>query len=158
MEWFVWFENTALSTWVRESPPVFPTILILHALGLGALVGVSVMHALRALGVVRNVAMESLHAFGPLLWIGFVVNLVSGILLLAAYPAKALTNAVFYVKFACIAAAFIAVSSLRRSELRGMDEQARRVRAVAVLLSWAGAITAGRLLAYTHHVLLASHL
>jgi hypothetical protein len=30
--------------------------------------------------------------------------------------------------------------------------------AIAVLLLWAGAITAGRLLAYTHHVLLASHL
>jgi len=158
MDWFAWFENTSLSSWVRESPPVFPTILILHALGLGALVGVSVMYALRGLGVVRTIPAAALRAFVPLLWTGFVVNLISGVLLLAAYPAKALTNVVFYVKFACIIGAFIAVNALRACEVGRTPENALRLRAIAVLLLWAGAITAGRLLAYTHHVLLAAHL
>ena len=158
MEWFASFENTALSIWVRESPLVFPTILILHALGLGALVGVSVLYALGALGIVRNVATAALRPVDRLLWIGFVVNLASGLLLLAAYPAKALTNAVFYVKFGCIIAAFVLLSSLRAYDTGEIEAGRARKRAIAVLLLWGGAITAGRLLAYTHHVLLASHL
>ena len=155
MEHFAWFENTGLSTWVRESPLVFPTILILHALGMGALVGVSVLFALRALGVTAAVPNALLRAFVNTLWMGFACTLISGVFLLIAYPAKALTNTVFYVKLACVIAAFGTLRALyvRDTKLDG----ANRARAVAVLALWFAAITAGRLLAYTHHILLASH-
>ena len=37
------------------------------------------------------------------MWAGFWVNAVSGVLLLIAYPTKALTNPLFYVKLVLIA-------------------------------------------------------
>ena len=36
------------------------------------------------------------------MWLGFGINLVSGLALLLAYPAKALTNRVFYMKMALV--------------------------------------------------------
>ncbi len=162
MEFFAWFESTALSIWVRESPLVFPTILIVHALGMGSLVGVNVFVGLRALGFVESISTEMLRSFFPIMWLGFVASLASGLLLLAAYPAKALTNPIFYLKFAFIGAAFVVLRAIRRRAawMDAVDAMPALIRigAVALLVLWAAAITAGRFLAYTHSVLLASHL
>src|SRR4029450_1711509 len=43
--------------------------------------------------------------FMPVMWFGFWLNAVSGVALLVAYPTKALTNPVFYLKLALIALA-----------------------------------------------------
>jgi hypothetical protein len=161
MEFLAWFENTSLSIWVRETPWVFPTILVAHALGMGSLVGVNALVGLRALRVVTSISSAMLERFAPLMWSGFVVSLVSGAALLAAYPAKALTNPLFVVKFAFIGLAFYVLKRVRR-RLAQPDDPAvlasLRIAAVGLLLLWAGAISAGRFLAYTHSVLLASHL
>jgi len=161
MEWLAWFENTSLSIWTRESPLVFPTILIAHALGMGALVGVNVFLGLRAFGFVRSVSAATMERFVPIMWLGFVACLGSGLLLLAAYPAKALTNGVFYMKFIFMAAAFAVSLRLRRRLVQANDQVVAgslRTSGAMLLLLWAGVITAGRFLAYTHTVLLASHL
>jgi hypothetical protein len=158
MELLAWFENTGLSTWVRESPPVFPTILVIHAIGMGTLVGANVVVGLRAIGIARSIELSTLARFAPLVWIGFIACLVSGLLLLAGYPAKALTNPVFYLKFAFIGAAFALWRRMRRTMDSGEVVGTLPLAGVGLLLLWAGVITAGRFLAYTHTVLLASHL
>jgi hypothetical protein len=94
----------------------------------------------------------------PLAWIGFIASLVSGLLLLAGYPAKALTNPVFYLKFACIGAAFALWLRMRRIMNAGDVVGTLPMAGIGLLVLWAGAITAGRFLAYTHTILLASHL
>jgi hypothetical protein len=165
MEFFAWFENTALSIWVRESPLVFPSILIAHALGMGTLAGINVLIGLRAIGVAKAVPPAMLERFVPLMWTGFIASLLSGLLLLAAYPAKALTNPVFYLKFVLIGGAF-ALSNAVRRRLSAPDAQmsvplawtSLQWAGAMLLLLWAAATTAGRFLAYTHSVLLASHL
>jgi hypothetical protein len=166
MEFFAWFENTSLSIWVRESPLVFPTILIAHALGMGALVGVNAFIGLRAIGVAKAVPAVMLERFVPLMWTGFVASLLSGFLLLVAYPAKALTNPVFYLKFTFIGGAFFWSNEVRRRLIASGDSTSTASlrwislnrAGVLLLLLWASAITAGRFLAYTNSVLLASHL
>ncbi len=159
MESFLWFENTWLSIWVRESPLVFPTALVAHAMGMGTLVGVNVLIGLHALGVTPQLSGAMLVRFLPLMWAGFLASLLSGLLLLAAYPAKALTNPVFFLKFVLIALGLVVGRRvLRRITGQPVSIGSLRMVAIGALLLWAGAITAGRLLAYTHHVLLASHL
>jgi hypothetical protein len=94
--------------------------------------------------------------FLPLLWLAFAINAVSGILLLIAYPTKALTNPVFYVKLCLIALAVwlvyrIGAAVLRTPDVdRGTVTAEARMLAAASLASWIALITAGRLLAYTH--------
>jgi hypothetical protein len=88
------------------------------------------------------------------MWIGLSINAVSGVLLLIAYPTKALTNPLFYVKLALIGVGIWAALRLRRDvQGRGSGGEAlpSRVRALAgaSLACWVAVIFAGRFLAYT---------
>jgi hypothetical protein len=165
VNFLIWLEQTPLSVWVREAPTLwaFPFILFLHTLGLAILAGLSVAFNLWILlGYARRYSLAPLRPFFPLMWIGFTVNLVSGLLLLAAYPAKALTNPVFYIKMLLIV---LAVGELEwaRKVVFAADRATQwrptpmlNALAVAALVLWAGAVLTGRLLAYTHSVLMAS--
>lgn len=149
---FLWLESTAFSVWVRESPSIFafPVILALHTIGLGLLVGLNGALDLRLLGFVRQIPPGAFRVFLPVMWLGLWINLLSGVALLAAYPTKALTNPVFYLKLALIAAALVILRIVLRRGLT--DEVAPRgvkVLAAASLVCWAASIAAGRLLAYT---------
>ena len=147
----LWIESAAFSIWMRESPSIFafPGILAAHTIGLGLLGGLSVALDLRVLGVAPGMPASIFRRFVPLMWVGFWMNLLSGIALLMAYPAKALTNPVFYLKLALIGTSIVLlVMILRRADVPG---EGRRLKALAgvSLVVWAAATTAGRLLAYT---------
>jgi len=177
---FLWLEATPLSVWVRESTSVmaFPAILSAHAIGMGLAAGINSALALRLLGVARGVPVRELRRFVPLMWLGFWLNAASGALLLIGYPTKALTNPVFYLKLSFIALALwtyritsrrVFAREVDQTELAAVSagggtvgvvvtQEAVKLRTLAfvTLMSWTGAITAGRLLAYTYRRLLAS--
>jgi hypothetical protein len=154
----IWLEGTALSQWIVGSPSMFafPGFLVLHAIGMGLAAGLSVALDLRLLGVAASMPVGEFRRFRPVLWLGFWVNAVSGVLLLIAYPTKALTNPVFYLKLLLITTGMVLMMRMQRAVT---DERVladateakvlRRMAAVS-LLCWTGAIFAGRLLAYTH--------
>jgi hypothetical protein len=157
------FEQSALSVWVRESPSLlaFPFILYLHTLGLAMLAGIHVGLALWLLAS-RTVPPFDLKSVYRVMWLGFGINAVSGLVLLAAYPAKALTNWIFFVKLALVAAALWTLQRTKDeivvangTAAREITQRGRRLALLSLFL-WAGTIFAGRLLAYTHHILLAS--
>jgi len=151
-------ENSALSDWIRGSESIFafPAIITFHTIGMGFLAGGSAVIDLRILGVAPHVPLKSVARFLPVLWLAFSVNAASGILLLIAYPTKALTNPVFYVKLCLIALAVVVVYRIGTVVLRAPDVDQKpvpakgRTLAVVSLMTWIGLITAGRLLAYTH--------
>jgi hypothetical protein len=158
---FELIEASALSTWLRESDSMlaFPGVLIVHTLGMAMVVGVPAAVSLRLLGVARGVPLNALGSFIPLAWLGFALIAISGVLLVIAYPAKALTNPVFYVKLALIgfAAALLArMSRSLRAEPSRVEMRSARTLAIASLAVWMLTITAGRLLPYTYRYLLSS--
>jgi hypothetical protein len=155
---FVWLEATSLSTWIRESTSVwaFPMILSVHTVGMGFVAGLNAAVAFRILGFAPAVPLLELRRFLPVMWIGFWANAVSGVLLLIGYPTKAFTNPVFYLKLTFIALALVVLGFIMRSvfgdaslDLKPATRNARLL-AAASLVCWTGAITAGRLLAYTY--------
>ncbi len=154
---FSWLEATALSTWLSESPSLlgFPFLLVLHTLGLAFLVGANVAIDGRILGLARGVPLLSLRRYYRAMWAGFWVNACSGVLLLIAFPTKALTNPVFYLKLGLIAVALTIGAAIKRRMMEGTvaagtrAPRALKVLAVASLACWLTSITAGRLLAYT---------
>jgi hypothetical protein len=160
---FIWLESTAFSTWIRESPSVFafPAILSLHTIGMGLVAGINLAIALRILGAGSGVPLKEMKRFLPVMWSGFWLNAASGVALLIGYPTKALTNPVFYLKLSLIAVALGIVTWITRQVLNdsraaGGGPPARaRLFACASLACWVGAITAGRLLAYTYSRLMA---
>jgi hypothetical protein len=158
---FTWIERTAFSTWLREAPSlwVFPFILILHTVGLAFLVGANVAIDVRVLGLARGVPPRSLVRYHAVMWVGFWINAASGILLLAAYPTKSLTNPLFYVKLLLIAVALWLAAAIRARLPEGGEPLSAapaplRALAIASLACWTLGIVAGRLLAYTYSRLL----
>jgi len=158
-----WIESTALSIWLRESISLlaFPTVLIIHAIGMGFLAGTNAVVDLRILGIARKVPLSLLERFFPVMWFGLIINAISGVLLFIAYPTKAATNPLFYVKLGCIAAGVLMTLRIRKAVLRtpsfdlGMSSTNAKLQAAISLVLWAGAITSGRLLAYTCKYLIA---
>jgi hypothetical protein len=158
-----WIEATALSVWLRESPSLwaFPFVLILHTVGMGFLAGTNVAMDLRVVGFAPKVPLSLFEKFFLVMKISFVVNAVSGILLLIAYPTKALTNPLFYIKLFLIAVGLIQAVWMRSHVLRNPVTDVEgpstkgKVMASASLATWTAAVAAGRFLAYTYAHLMA---
>jgi hypothetical protein len=155
-------EQTPFSVWIRESESVFAYyfILVFHTIGLSLLVGTSALVALRLLGVAPALPLPPLKKLFPLIWGGLWLNITSGMLLLFAYPTKALTNPIFYLKLALVGFAVRVMMDIERRFLGSSSDvdpdmmaKARWV-AMGSLLLWCAVIGTGRLLAYTSSYIL----
>jgi hypothetical protein len=159
MTYLLWLSRTAPAVWARESESIwaYPTILFLHTLGLGLLVGFTTAIDFRILGFSSRLPLAPMGRFFRLVWIGFWINALSGTALLVMAPAK-LLNPTFAVKMACIGLGVVTALWIKRevfpsglgtgpSDTAGVSTLARFL-AISSLLLWAGAITAGRLMAY----------
>ena len=154
-------EESGVSTWLRESesPFAFYFVLLFHTFGLAMLVGGSAVIDLRLLGIEREIPLVPLRRLFSVMWLGFAINAASGTLLLIAYPTKALTNPVFYLKLLLIGSAVWVMAKLKDHvfEDAGLDDAAMMAQGKTLakwsLVLWIGAITAGRLLAYTYKYL-----
>ena len=147
-------QASAFSTWLRESPSVwaYPTVLTLHTLGLGVLVGANWMVDLRVLGVGRAIPLGILSRAFPIMWAGFWVNAITGVLLLVADPTKGMIP-IFLWKLAMIAVGVALILLLKRKVYgRGveMDSASFGVKTMATLslVIWIAAIATGRWMAY----------
>src|SRR5262245_53409195 len=118
---FKTIEESGISSWIRDSPSFFAYwfILSFHALGMGLLVGASVIIDLRVLGVARELPLSPLKGLYGIIWTGFWIQVASGLLLLVAYPTKALTNPDFYLKLLLIG---LAVAFMQRLRKRILDD------------------------------------
>lgn len=154
-EYLVWLEGTAFSTWVKESGSVwaYPTILTLHTMSMGALVGAILVLNLRVLGVAAKVPLHELAAIFRAFWLGAAVSALTGVVLFCADATTKGTTPVFFVKLGFIAIALV-VAKMQRTAVfgPGTDDQVAsgraRLLAIASLICWTGAITAGRFMAY----------
>ena len=160
METLARIEVTALSLWFRESGLAFFGSLTLHSLAMALVVGINLAIAFRLLGIVPSFALNPLMRFYQMHWIAVILIFLSGLALLLAYPAKALTNPVFYAKFAMLSVGLIIASKLQnlirtRSE-NELNSKTVKLVALTSIVVWVGTITTGRFLAYTNSVLLAS--
>jgi hypothetical protein len=151
-ELWIWLEGTALSTWARESPSIwaYPTILTLHTIGLGILVGAGAIVDLRLLGVAARIPLRSLSGVFPIIAVAFALNAASGIILFMCNATTKGPQPIFYIKLALIGLAVWTTLMTRR--LIRVDDPGsalfRRGVAASSLFFWAGAIAAGRLMAY----------
>jgi hypothetical protein len=144
-------ESTAIATWVRESPSIFAYTLVLslHAIGLAIVVGVSAVVALRAVGRFDQIPLAPMLKLYPVMWAGFTINTISGLMLLSANATGMLSMPMFYIKMAFIAAAVVTLSLLKPRLAAGSGA---RGLSYALLGFWLGAIVAGRLTAYPYFV------
>jgi hypothetical protein len=161
MAFLAWLSGSAVGEWVSGSTWGYPSLLFVHTLGLGILVGLNSAVGLRLLGCAPRIPVAAMQPLFPYMWAGFWLNAVSGSVLFIADAPKKAANPSFLVKLVLIALAVVVMRALKRhtfpanpsnvSNLSNPDVVTGRARMLAVmsLLLWAGAITAGRMMAYT---------
>ena len=157
MHFLEWLENTGFSVWVRESGTVwsYPFIIFLHTVGLGFLVGPSIAICMRICGFAPAVSLPPMEKFYRVMWVGFWINVASGVAMLLPEATTKMISPVFYIKLVFIAAAVWMMHLLRKSVFGSRDVMEMKklptksvMMAAALMVCWAGAITAGRLMAY----------
>ena len=145
-----WLEASSVAVWVGTSPSVWahPTVLTVHTAGMGILVGASWMLDLRLLGINRHIPLSAFRWVFPAIALGLAMNLATGVLLFMKNATTWGTSIPFFVKMTLVVVAVGTLAPLRSRVLRDADPGPARALAIVSLLAWAGAVTAGRLLAY----------
>jgi len=152
-------QNSPFAFWLSQG--AFPPIITVHSMGMAILVGLQGIINLRVLGIGRGgLPIPAMRRFMKVVWLGFWMNLVSGVLLFSIYPDKYVHNTLFRFKLSFIVAGLVIGALLNTSLLSVGDEYAvegpkasspARAKALAVLslACWISAIVAGRYLAYS---------
>jgi uncharacterized protein DUF6644 len=148
-------DQSAFSTWLLSSNSIwaYPTVLTLHTFGMMVLVGSALMIDLRLLGFGRGIPLSSMERLFRVMWGAFWLNLVTGTMLFIADASKRATQPLFLIKLLLVASGIATIVLIRRRIFDGTTEPlvisgASKRLAVASLLVWCAAVTAGRLLAY----------
>ena len=155
MSAFQRLQQSAFTDWFLGSPSIwaYPTVLTLHTVGMAILVGASFVINLRVLQVSGLIPLHRLQALYRFVWIGFAINLVSGVILFITEAADRIVDPVFGIKMISIAVALALGLVVKRRAIDRMDApQAATLQtrslAAAALGMWTVAIVAGRLMAY----------
>jgi hypothetical protein len=151
-DFYTFIEGMAVSTWIREGGEWYgyALILFMHTIGLGLVAGVTCMMNLRLLGF-TNMPVKALTKLYPIIWYGFYLNLITGVLLIMADAATKLGNWDFWVKMLLIAVGLVIQTRIQKKMLaEPSDGVPPGIGGLAwlSLLCWFGTILAGRLLAY----------
>jgi hypothetical protein len=153
-----WLASTHYSVALHESLFMYPLIESTHVLALTLFVGLAVMLDLRLLGLtLKDVPVsEVLDRVLPWTKAGFVVMMVTGLLLFYAIPVRNYQNIFFRIKVVMLLLAGLNVWVFHtRVERRVADwdldpvaPKGARVAAVVSLILWAAIVVAGRMIAY----------
>jgi hypothetical protein len=154
-EFLLRLQESDFGVWVSSAPTLlaYPTILMLHTVGLAMIVGPAWVLDMRLLGFGARLPIDALRGAFRVMWIGFVINASTGIALFISEADEKGMKWIFWVKMVAIVLALVVTSRLRTAVYGGSTPpEAPPVRAkklaVASLALWFVAITAGRLMAY----------
>lgn len=152
-----WLYDSAAADLIRASLWGYPITLTIHGIGMGIVVGLLLVVNLRLLGYFRNISIQGL----PKLWgwavFGFIINLISGLLLFVADAPNFATNWAFLLKILMIVIGVVIAFLLKTApvfkNIQNLNAEAvagtkGRILAVTSLLVWLLAIIFGRLVGY----------
>jgi len=175
MELLASLELTDFSTWLRESDWGYPVVLCVHAVGMGMVVGITWMYCARVLGFAKEFPLWGFDRLFGLAWFGFAINAVSGVLLFIGEPRRLAVTPAFWIKMVLIVFAGLSLWALEKA-LHGEPDhgalaagalggaggaivadasaavvvtRGAKVAAIASIVFWLAAITAGRIIGYT---------
>jgi hypothetical protein len=146
--------DTWLGDYTRHNSWLFTLGLVLHFIGLCLLMGGMLVIDLRILGLAKRVPIGSVLAVLPVAIVGFVLNLLTGIMFFCFDPFGYWRNPAFNIKMALILIAglnalwFTFTEHRRLAATRGgfNTSGAAKLSAAASLFLWFSVILFGRLI------------
>ncbi|MDP9051208.1 MAG: hypothetical protein M3O31_10900 [Acidobacteriota bacterium] len=153
-----WLDHTSIGTAIRDSLWLFPVIETFHIFGIISLVGSTSILDLRLMGLTfRDEPVSKLaQRFLPWAWFGFIVQVVTGVLMFASEAAKMYGNWAFQVKMLLILAAGLNAIVFHSLAYKSVDKWDRdpvaplsaRIAGTFSILLWFGIVAMGRWIAY----------
>ena len=154
-------EGSGLGRAMREWLWLYPSVEVVHIVGIGLLFGSIAVLDLRLLGVSRNLSVKRLarHVL-PWTAASFLLIVPSGLMMFSAHATEFIDSGVFVTKMLLILAGGLNAALFHAITYRTVDvwdaEEMRhlapppsaRLAAALSLLLWVGVIACGRLLAY----------
>jgi hypothetical protein len=144
----IWIEESGLGIYVREDLWGFAIALSMHAVGMAMVLGVVVVTNLRVLGYVSDIPVLSYTNLFPAAWLGFAINLTSGIMLYVSHATEYTYQFVFMLKLGLLALGGVLMKVMMNFIRANRDPFQVKLVAVICLASWIGAVITGRLMAY----------
>lgn len=152
-------EETGLAQYIREGLYPFPLIEVVHVIALALVFGTIFIVDLRILGVasveraVRAVERDVLKWT----WGGFVVAVVTGLLMFISNASNYVANLPFQIKMGLLLAAGLNLLIFELGARRKLDQwdllprapQAARIAALLSIVIWTSVIFAGRWIGFT---------
>ena len=152
-----WLESTSVGSTIAQSAWLFPAIESIHMFGIVTVVGATSILDLRLMGVsLRNDSVSSVVG-GTLRWAlyGFVLMLVTGVLMFVSEATKCYTNTGFRWKMLLLLFAGLNALMFHFSAYRGIDRWERGATPFAAkfagafsILLWFGIVAMGRWIAW----------
>jgi hypothetical protein len=153
-----WLEQTDVGRHVRESLWLFPVIETVHIFGIILLVGATSILDLRLMGLTfREESVSKLAGrFIPWALAGFIIQIVTGLLLFSSEATKMYGNLGFQIKMCLIVVAGInallfhsfAYQSVGKWDRDPVGPVSARAAGLFSILLWFGIVAAGRWIAY----------
>jgi len=155
MSFLEYLAASQFADWVRVSILGFPTLIALHSVGMGVVVGLTLMVCLRLYRIVGGPSAQVLPKLLTVAVWGFHLNLVTGLMLFVARGPDYIATGIFLIKMLLVicSAAIVFWLRLRLAPLAEVsgeppaDDSAKAASLAATGL-WFGAVFAGRLIAY----------
>ena len=153
-----WLAGTPGSIALHESVYIYPLVESVHVLTLCVFLGLAVMFDLRLLGVtLTTVPMTQLkQQIGPWMTGGFIVMIITGVMLFGAVPVRSYQSIWFRTKVVALVLAGVNAFVFHRTVDRRIEEwdtdpvppRAARLAGARSLLLWTVIVVAGRMIAY----------
>ena len=146
-----------LSQWVQATYWLWPVLEIFHFFGLTLLMGGLILVDLRMMGFFSVISLQGIKKLLPLVIIGFLMNLVTGILFIYGDPSRYAINIGFQIKMVLVflAGCNAAIYHFKiETYLTDLDSSTRRPPLAVKLVGftslslWTGVLLLGRLIPY----------
>jgi hypothetical protein len=148
MDFLLWYEEGPIGIFIRESLWGYPITLSSHAVGMATVMGVVVVLCMRVLGFAKAL---SIPAFDKLLivgWVGFIINLISGLVLFAGTSTTYFFQGAFQLKIGAIVLGGILLKFVLSAVRDNKPQVTQKLLAIACIACWTVGMVTGRLMAY----------
>src|SRR5687768_12628106 len=151
-----YLKATPVADLMNKTRWAWPISETIHFVGLALLIGVVAPLDVRLMGFMKGVSIEALHRLVPWAIVGFVLNLITGLMFLAGAPEQYLGNVSWWFKVAFLLIAglnMVAFEVTQRSKAFDMPPDAvtswsmKAIGAVS-LTSWVMVLYWGRMLPF----------
>ncbi len=150
-------QHSPIGSSIRSSTWLFPTIESVHIVGLALVIGSVMWLDFRLLGLSKRASVVDVSkTVMPTTWIGFVIAVITGVLLFTSEAAMCYTNLAFRLKMLMLlligvnAGCYEFLARHKKQEWgveRSTPFSAKMTAAVSLTL-WCGVVVAGRWIAY----------